>query len=118
MGEPLQSPDRDAEAVFRAGPHGREYLAGRAAGAHPGTGEGRGRNTPPIRPAHPGPGPGGRPVMPGGPGGPVGPMPTPNPPPARSGMIGYLMPIYTIGIIIFFVYTAMKVKLSVVILIY
>ena len=109
------------------GPHGREFLNSvmkeriRLAAhpeAHPGAGEGQGRGRftppgagrmlPPIKTVEKewggkgGPMPGMRPTM-GGPG--IQPQQ-----PKGGGTMGVIIPIYTIAIIIFFVYTTMKVS--------
>ena len=93
-----------------SGAHGREYLnnkmkeRGGHPGVHPGTGDpARARMTPPIRTAD-GPLPGMRAGM----GGQVPPIQQEK----GRGAVGYLMPIYTVGIIILFVYTAMKVSID------
>lgn len=118
FGEPLGQAKLDDEAMFMNGPHAKEFLDSamkermRLAsneGSHPKTGGGRGprRDTPPIRTVEKewgglgGPMPGMRPTM-GGPG-------IQQQQPKGGGTMGIIMPIYTIAIIIFFVYTTMKV---------
>jgi len=125
FGEPLRQPKLDDEEMFMRGPHGREYLSNakkerlRQSGhpEHPGAGDrnsrfqsqgaGAGRSSPPIRTVDKewgglgGPMPGMRPTM-GGPG--IQPQQ-----PKGGGTMSVIMPIYTIAIVVFFVYTTMKV---------
>ena len=111
VGESQHQPKFDPETMFMEGAHGREYLNNKLKekgkghpGVHPGTGDPRAaRMTPPIRTAE-GPLPG---IRPGGMQGAVPPIQQEK----GRGAIGYLMPIYTVGIIILFVYTAMKVNM-------
>jgi len=96
----------DDDAIFTKPNNPREGVKG---GGPPHLGEGKGRKTPPLPvrtidkewKAGDGPMPGMRPTM-GGPG-----MQPPQP--KTSGTLGVLMPLYTIAIIVFFVYTAFKV---------